>query len=220
MKAKHVIRVMMQVFQAEEQSVKVAMRDLRKAGLLTTGARGVNAPDMTTHDLARVALAFIAHEKPGARGAELASKLRHIEGYRADADHTPEFTLEGLTGLAPPFTFEDALAALFEVYALHHDSEPYRNAQRRLADDTTEPPRCTVEIMQDHDVSARITLAQFEGPAAFYEFHHLVPIREAMAREATPPPRQSIHWIDQRSIIPIAAEFERTSERKLCEANA
>lgn len=214
MKAKHIIGVMMQVFQAEELSVKVAMRDLRKAGLLTTGARGVNAPDMTTRDLARVTLAFIAHEKPGARGAELASKLRQIEGYRADTGETPELTLEALTGLAPPFTFEDALAALIEVYALHRNSEPYQNAQRRLCDGTAEPPRCTVEIMQDHDVSARITLAQFDGTAALYEFQRLVPAREAMAREATPPPRHAVHWIDQRTIIPIAAEFARTSEAR------
>lgn len=45
-------------------SVKLYARELREAGLLTTGARGVNAPHMTPLDAARLVLAILATDKP------------------------------------------------------------------------------------------------------------------------------------------------------------
>lgn len=45
-------------------SVKLYVRELREAGLLTTGARGVNAPHMTTLDAARLVIALLATDKP------------------------------------------------------------------------------------------------------------------------------------------------------------
>lgn len=44
--------------------MKVYARFLKEAGLLTTGARGVNAPDMTYLDAARMTIALMATDSP------------------------------------------------------------------------------------------------------------------------------------------------------------
>ncbi len=48
----------------EEKTVRVFAREMRLAGLLSTGARGVNAPDMTAEDLAKLIVAFLATDRP------------------------------------------------------------------------------------------------------------------------------------------------------------
>lgn len=48
----------------EEKTVRVFAREMRLAGLLSTGARGVNAPDMTIEDLANLIVAFLATDRP------------------------------------------------------------------------------------------------------------------------------------------------------------
>lgn len=48
----------------EEKTVRVFAREMRLAGLLSTGARGVNAPDMTIEDLAKLIVAFLATDRP------------------------------------------------------------------------------------------------------------------------------------------------------------
>ncbi len=45
-------------------TVRLFVRELNKAGLLTTGAHGVNAPDMTPLDAARVTIAILGTDKP------------------------------------------------------------------------------------------------------------------------------------------------------------
>lgn len=212
MKAGELVRATVKVFGAEEQTVKVAMREFRWRDMLTTGARGVNAPDLTPLDVARVVAAFTVYERPGQRGPELLTALRHLEGNRIPEDDPPAFSLEALAGLEAPYTFEDALAALILVYAFHRDSEAYQSARREMIDGTIREPECVVEILQDSDVSARITLGGPREPIAIYDFQPIVPIRVAQERLKTAPARHSIHWIDQRAIIQIAEDFARTSE--------
>lgn len=48
----------------EEKSVRIFGRELRDAGLLTTGARGLNAPDMTPRDLAVMLIALLGTDRP------------------------------------------------------------------------------------------------------------------------------------------------------------
>ena len=48
----------------DEKSVRIFGRDLRDAGMLSTGARGPYAPDMTPHDLATMLLALLATDRP------------------------------------------------------------------------------------------------------------------------------------------------------------
>lgn len=47
-----------------EPTVSVVARSLREAGLLTTGARGVNAPNMEVGDVARLTLALLTGQPP------------------------------------------------------------------------------------------------------------------------------------------------------------
>lgn len=53
-----------EVFGIEHKSVRVMTRALRDAGYLTTGARGVNAPDMTFQDAANLTVALLSGEPP------------------------------------------------------------------------------------------------------------------------------------------------------------
>ncbi|WP_157982053.1 hypothetical protein [Oceanicella sp. SM1341] len=45
--------------------MKTVARFLKEAGLLTTGARGVNAPDMTARDAGRMTIALLGSDRPG-----------------------------------------------------------------------------------------------------------------------------------------------------------
>lgn len=48
----------------DERTVAIYVRELLNAGLLTTGARGVNAPHMIPLDVSRVSLAVLATDRP------------------------------------------------------------------------------------------------------------------------------------------------------------
>ena len=50
-------------FQFEESKVLGYSRVLREAGMLTTGARGVNAPDATSLDAARLLIVMMVRAK-------------------------------------------------------------------------------------------------------------------------------------------------------------
>ena len=100
----------------KESAVGVTFRFLRDAGLATTGARGVNAPDMTTRDVAAVLIAMLTYETPGKQAADAFRMIGPLEC--RDPHPDPDgFSLEALRGLSAPFTFVDALAALIDVYA-------------------------------------------------------------------------------------------------------
>jgi hypothetical protein len=65
MKLTQFVALMSDYLGHESKTIKVVVRNLREAGLFTTGARGVNAPDITTLDAARVAIAVVASSSPG-----------------------------------------------------------------------------------------------------------------------------------------------------------
>lgn len=50
-------------YRTEGTTVPQAIRLLKAAGLMSTGARGVNAPDMTPRDAARITIALLATDK-------------------------------------------------------------------------------------------------------------------------------------------------------------
>lgn len=61
---------MASVLHLPEATVSGAFRVLRENGLMTSGARGVNAPDMTDLDAARIRIAMLVNERPAyAEGA-------------------------------------------------------------------------------------------------------------------------------------------------------
>lgn len=58
------IKLISDAYRVEEKTVAVYARFLREAGLLTSGARGVNAPHMLPVDAARMTIALLATDKP------------------------------------------------------------------------------------------------------------------------------------------------------------
>jgi hypothetical protein len=53
-----------QAYAVDEKTVVVYTRALKEAGLMTTGARGINAPHMRPIDAARVTIALLATDNP------------------------------------------------------------------------------------------------------------------------------------------------------------
>lgn len=77
------IKLISSTYRVDEKTVAVYARALKEAGLLTSGARGVNAPNMLPLDAARLTLALIATDKPS-EAVELvlrygAMKIRQTE---------------------------------------------------------------------------------------------------------------------------------------------
>ncbi|MDJ0858638.1 MAG: hypothetical protein QNI90_18710 [Dinoroseobacter sp.] len=64
MKQAQFITLMSESLGVEEKTIRVIVRTLREAGLFTTGARGVNAPDITPLDAVRVVIAVVASTAP------------------------------------------------------------------------------------------------------------------------------------------------------------
>lgn len=98
-------------------SVMKLQRVLRDAGLLTTGARGVNAPDLVPLDAARMLIAALVTDKPSL--APLAvTEFGTLPA--ADAFLSETVSEEGgiFAGLTDAMTFEQALAFVIEAAAL------------------------------------------------------------------------------------------------------
>lgn len=66
----------------DEKTVAIYVRELLNAGLLTTGARGVNAPHMLPLDAARVILALLATDRP----SQAVDAVKRYGAMRANAD--------------------------------------------------------------------------------------------------------------------------------------
>lgn len=64
MKQAQFINLMSYALGVEEKTIRLIVRNLREAGLFTTGARGVNAPDITPLDAVRVVIAVVASPSP------------------------------------------------------------------------------------------------------------------------------------------------------------
>lgn len=65
MRSRAFIFLVAEAYAVEPKTVTIYARLLKEAGLLTSGARGVNAPDMTPLDAARITIALLATDKPG-----------------------------------------------------------------------------------------------------------------------------------------------------------
>ncbi|UWR75351.1 hypothetical protein [Phaeobacter inhibens] len=64
MKQGKFITAISEVYRIPYGTVRLFVRELNKAGLLTSGAHGVNAPDMTPLDAARLTIAILGTDKP------------------------------------------------------------------------------------------------------------------------------------------------------------
>ncbi|WP_146684055.1 hypothetical protein [Thioclava sediminum] len=114
MKQSQFITLMSQSLRREEKTIRTIVRFLREAGLFTTGARGVNAPDLTSLDAVRVIIAVVASTSPGkaVRDVQYFGKLK--PDLRATDAH-----LDLPDCLNADETLEEALVKCFE------DALPY-----------------------------------------------------------------------------------------------
>lgn len=95
-----------------QTAVVVVARALREAGWLTSGARGVNAPDMEARDAARLSLALLTGEPPS-KVVSVFELLRSLQ----TMDEYPSAGLLDRETLPRNHTLEDAITALFEASA-------------------------------------------------------------------------------------------------------
>ena len=134
---------------------------------MTTGARGVNAPDMKPIDAARLLIAFLADPVPGTASADLVKRYGSLPIYGLPNDGALSF--EALRA-ARPETFESGLAMLLEVYAFDHDTEAFRQASTRYRDRPSLPPECGVALTVDPQPQASITIHARHDRGAEYVF--------------------------------------------------
>ncbi len=102
-------------------------RELRKAGLLTTGARGVNAPHMTTIDAARLLIALLTTDKPS-QAAQSVRDLGRLKPRRKSPGEDREpFVVAVARRLPEVHSFEIGLASLVELFAIDQTTWSARN---------------------------------------------------------------------------------------------
>ena len=109
MKLSQFISLLSAMLGAEEKTIRMIVRYLREAGLFTTGARGVNSPDITALDAVRVIIAHMASPSPSKAVKDVLYFGALQPDLRADQkDHTWPL------GLDPNKTLEQALVDLLE----------------------------------------------------------------------------------------------------------
>ncbi len=116
MKSAAFIDAMAHVFNVPHKTMITYTRFLKEAGLLTTGARGVNAPHMTSLDAARVTIALLSSDSPG-QAAERVKRFGAIPFCPSFEKSWPWYQNIGLDGFKAIFegeTLEEVLAFLFD----------------------------------------------------------------------------------------------------------
>ena len=104
-----VVTLLSSTFGLPEASVTLVARAMREAGWISTGARGVNAPDMRANDVARLTLALLTGEPPG----KVVSEFELIRALQTEAT-LPDRGIVFQGDLPEDHTLEDMVTALFE----------------------------------------------------------------------------------------------------------
>lgn len=104
------ISLLSETYGLPESSVAAVARVMREAGWLTTGARGVNAPEMTFVDAARLTLALLSGQPPS-KVVEEFEFLRCLEA----TSPPPASGFTAGSGLDKVHCLEDALIWLFSL---------------------------------------------------------------------------------------------------------
>lgn len=194
------------------------MRNLRENGWLTTGARGVNAPDMTYLDAARVLIAHIAESNPGRRAPHYVETLGSIPCVPEFAWEGEPFTLQELVPELPINTFEQAVAALIAVFTECRGTKAFNDAGKRMRDGDFQNPQCRVEIFPE-DKAAQIIMndSSRELGNATYSFQdrpHSVRDWSHQSDERFRLGRQEISFVNQEVIAVIAEGFRAANDQR------
>lgn len=102
-------------FNLDPVFVQGVARHLREAGLLSQGARGVNAPDATGLDAARLLIPFMVggiamKAKDAPEIVRDFGELRHVRTFKYDADKQCDVIAPDDESAPPALTLEDAIA--------------------------------------------------------------------------------------------------------------
>lgn len=153
-----------------DATVSGAFRVLRESGLMTSGARGVNAPDMTDLDAARMLIAMLVNERPayaesGVRdfGQLICTDYRPADGSNLPEDSqeeferaTVDFTLAA-RGLPERHTLEQAVAELIRMYGDDRDEDYWLRSQIDMGERGRFDPHTAIEIVPG-SLTARISM--------------------------------------------------------------
>ncbi|QDL90472.1 hypothetical protein FDP22_00880 [Paroceanicella profunda] len=191
MKSGPFIKLVADTYCVEEKTAKTVARFLKEAGMLTSGARGVNAPDMTARDLGRMTIALLGSDRPG----------RAVETVTAFGGLTPDPELSTLsqTDINPDADSWPSLDEVMEIY--------FSGAISRLA---------SVKSLElrPHNMTAEIEFfADDNGAAPRIVFTLAAPTREELDRayEQISDHRgirvsRSLHAADMAILIPAIQE--------------
>ena len=102
------------------KTVTVYARLLKEAGLLTSGARGRNAPDMTPLDAARLTLAMLTTDSPAesVERVKRFGKIRYSPGYKRSVPGYETIQPERFASLFQGETLEEVLSSMFSLPAV------------------------------------------------------------------------------------------------------
>ena len=139
-----------------EPSVAAVARVMREAGWLTSGARGVNAPEMTNVDAARLTLALLSGEPPG-KVVEEFEFLRKLEA----TSLLPPTGFTAGSGLDQAHCLEDGLIWLFGLTSATPTIQEYGTYFLK----TWLWPYVTVSV----DASVRAAEIYYSGHSCKYE---------------------------------------------------
>lgn len=188
------------------------LRESKDGSLVSSGARGVNAPDVTYLDAARVLICHILDSNPGRRAPEYVRKngpIPRVPNFEWEGE---PFTLEELQPDMPVNSLEEGIAALIAVFTECRTTDAYRNAGRRTPAGGFQKPLCRIEIFPE-ECAATITMGDESSD-----------LRSAQYSFEAPPPnvgtwnrnrhderfrlgRQEIAFVNQEVIAMIADGF-------------
>jgi hypothetical protein len=153
-----------------EATISGAFRVLRESGLMTSGARGVNAPDMTDLDAARMLIAMLVNDRPAYAersvrdfGQLVCINFRPAGGAGLSGETLEEFKRmsAGFTlqdrGIPDRHTFEQGVAELIRMYGDDRDKDYWFHSQFEIPERGRFDPHTIVEVVPG-DLGAFITM--------------------------------------------------------------
>lgn len=127
MQSRAFIYVISQAYRVEIATIEVYARAMKEAGLLASGARGVNAPHMTPADAARMTIALLATDSP-ARAPEMVRRFGTIP-FRPDRTDRSWGPYPEALNITDGTTLEAAVTRLFASDLGVFDAAPYLEIQ-------------------------------------------------------------------------------------------
>ena len=149
------IAALAQAYRADEATVKLFARFLKEAGLISSGARGVNAPHMTPLDAARMTVALLSTDSP-ARAVE---RVQRFGPMALDAGESTATAADNPCLAGEGVTLEAALARLLTYRITGPDGPEAENAVSIGAP--------YVEVLENAK-KATIQFGGFAGPVAVF----------------------------------------------------